>query len=695
MTGRFTWSSAVRRSVFGLLLFALVFGLVPASAAQDGRTAPSPGDHAEQPAEPSSDLAALSLEQLLTIDVESVFGASRYLQRVTEAPTSVTIITADEIARYGYRTLSDALRMVRGFYVNNDRSYDFIGIRGFQRPADYNTHVLILLDGHRANDNVYGQGDLGEGALVTMEEIDRIEVIRGPSSSMYGNSAFFGVVNIVTRRGRDVNGAAVTSEGGSFGRRSVEVLAGRPFGQDGGFSVSAEAARSDGARDLYYPEFDQPSNHFGVARDLDYADRQNVRASLDVGGLSVQGGWNRRRKGVPTGAYGMVFNDPRAFVQDSWGYADITWNRRWTPAFGLNLRGFYDDYRYLGVEPFESVGNGTAPFTVENRDVAIGRWWGAEARLSGDWTRHRWTAGVEYRRNVDQVQKNVDVSPSLTYLDDHRTSGTGGVYVQDDIRLSQVVSASLGLRGDVYSDFSNPITPRLALIVTPAKMRTFKLLYGEAFRAPTVYETYYAYGPYKANPRLQPERIRTLEFAWEEYVSPHVRLGANTFRYAVRNLVGQVTDPSDGLLVYRNTDEMRAIGAEFEAEVRWNGGLQARGSYAWQRATDAISGSTLVNSPAHVAQAAVSAPLGTPRVIASLTLQGLSARVGKDGSVPGYVLPGLTVLTSAVEKRLTIRLSVNNLLNRMYADPAADELRQIAIPQDGRAVFLQASWRFQ
>ena len=96
-------------------------------------------------------LVDMSLEELMNV---TVYGASRFEQKVTEAPASISIITADEIKKYGYRTLADILRSVRGFYVTNDRNYNYLGVRGFGRPGDYNTRVLTLLDGHRINENI-------------------------------------------------------------------------------------------------------------------------------------------------------------------------------------------------------------------------------------------------------------------------------------------------------------------------------------------------------------------------------------------------------------------------------------------------------------------------------------------------------------------------------------------------------------
>ena len=104
---------------------------------------------------PPASLADLSIEQLMEVRVASVYGASKHEQKVTQAPSSVSIVTAEDIRRFGYRTLVDALRGIRGLYVSDDRNYPYLGIRGFLRPGDYNTRVLVTIDGHRMNDNIY------------------------------------------------------------------------------------------------------------------------------------------------------------------------------------------------------------------------------------------------------------------------------------------------------------------------------------------------------------------------------------------------------------------------------------------------------------------------------------------------------------------------------------------------------------
>src|SRR5260370_9326151 len=170
--------------------------------------------HGQQSEKQEPDLSKLSLEDLTKVQIESVNGESKFGQKVTEAPSSITIVTADEIEKYGYRTLADLLRSVPGFYVSYDRQDSYIGVRGISRPSDYNTLVLVLIDGHRINDNVYNGTYIDGEFLLDIDLFDRVEIIRGPGSSLYGTNAFFGVVNIITKRGRDLKGTEVAVSAG-------------------------------------------------------------------------------------------------------------------------------------------------------------------------------------------------------------------------------------------------------------------------------------------------------------------------------------------------------------------------------------------------------------------------------------------------------------------------------------------------
>lgn len=210
-------------------------------------------------------LLDMSLEELMQVEVETVYAASRQKQKVTEAPASITVITSDEIQKYGYRTLAEVLRSVRGFFVTYDRNYNYIGVLGFNRPGDYGSRVLLLIDGHRVNDNIFDSAFTGTESPLDLDLIDHIEVIRGPNSSLYVASAFLGVINVVSKRGRMVGNPEMSTEGGSFGSYKGRASYGESFNNGLEMLLSGSYYSSQGPHRLYFPEYDSPATNHGIA----------------------------------------------------------------------------------------------------------------------------------------------------------------------------------------------------------------------------------------------------------------------------------------------------------------------------------------------------------------------------------------------------------------------------------------------
>lgn len=290
------------------------------------------------PAAEARDLSELSLKELLDVSVDKVYTASRREQKTWEAPASVSIVTRDEIQSFGYRSLADVLRAVPGIYTSNDRNYTYLGIRGFSRPGDYNSRVLLLIDGHRANDNIYDSALIAQEALVEMDSIERVEVIRGPSSSLYGSSAFFGVVNVITRRGSQVNGVEFSGEGGSFDTYKGRITAGHKFKSDVEFLLSGSYYDSAGQSRLYFPEFDDPASSNGVAENLDYERAWHFLGNVSYHDFTLATGFNSRTKGLPTAAFGGAFNDPRTRTLDRAGYVDLKYEHEFANDLQLTAR---------------------------------------------------------------------------------------------------------------------------------------------------------------------------------------------------------------------------------------------------------------------------------------------------------------------------------------------------------------------
>ncbi len=247
----------------------------------------------------------MSLEQLMDIPVTT---ASTFAQKKRDAPSAVTVITAEDIRDYGYRTLADALRSIRGVYITNDRVYDYVGVRGFSRPGDFNSRVLLLIDGRRVNDVLFDQAYVGTDALIDLEDVARIEFVPGPGSALYGSNAFFGVINVFTKEGRDIGGAALQGSFESFDTDREKVTLGKRFANGADAIVSASRFRRDGQETLFFPEFDDPATSFGRARDLDDAATDRAFGKLGYGPFTLEGAYSDRVKGIPAAPFGAAIS---------------------------------------------------------------------------------------------------------------------------------------------------------------------------------------------------------------------------------------------------------------------------------------------------------------------------------------------------------------------------------------------------
>ena len=640
------------------------------------------------------DLGKTDIEALMGIEVEKVFGASERLQPVTEAPASVTIVTARDIARYGYRTLADILRSVRSFYVSNDRNYSYVGVRGFSRPGDYNTRVLLIVNGHRINDAVYDQTPIGADFGLDVAMIDRVEVIRGPASSLYGTSAFFAVVNVITRSGASLNGVSVDLDAGTLGTSMARLSGGRRFANGVDLALSGTLERSGGDARLYFPAFDAPDSNHGVAENLDDERITAAYARLTFGHFAFTATLGRRLKDVPTASFDTIFNEQAEPERTS--DRRITIAGQYDRTFGgthLVLDAGFNHYDYEGRYPFASE-NAAFPVSV-NRDGALGVRLNTGVRVARQLPRNQTlTIGAELDENVRQNQHSGYEDP-LDSLDERHSSRHGGVYVQDEIRIRPWLLVNGGLRYDRYEQFGRA-TPRGAVIVSPFKSTSVKYLYGEAFRAPNAYEMHY-YDTTSRN--LRPEFIRTNEVVWEQYTSEWLRTSASAYHYTASQLItfGEVGEVATNSPLSRygfvNDGVIKAKGLELEAEARTKQGLQLSTSYTLQDAKPAGGTSMITNSPRHMAKARADITIGG-RGFASAEWQYIGARSTLAGErVAGSSVVHLTTgwpVTSA----LMITGSIRNLFDQPYADPGSDEHLPDSIPQTQRAARLGLRWTF-
>ena len=316
----------------------------------------------------AGELTELGLEQLLSVEVTS---ASRFAQDSLQAPSAVSVITREDIRTFGYRTVADALAGVRGNYVSYDRNYRYLGVRGFSRPGDYNSRILMLVDGYAMNDGIYNQAPIGLEFPLDISLVERIEFVPGPGSSLYGSNAFFGVVNVITRKAADVGVEASVSAQSASGN-GLRGAVGRRFDSGLEMLISASRDRSRGA-DLSFPEFAAVNG--GIARGLDFEHAEKAYARLAYQGFTLSVGASRRLKGIPTAAFGTAFNVPGTQTEDAYNFADMNYRRRIGERSEFVARASYNHYVYNGDYIYDYP-----PLTI-NRDKTTARGWTFEARM--------------------------------------------------------------------------------------------------------------------------------------------------------------------------------------------------------------------------------------------------------------------------------------------------------------------------
>jgi iron complex outermembrane receptor protein len=652
-------------------LSAFLIGSVLISASFAAAQQPTP------PPKRSIDTLTMDLERLMNIEI--VVAGSKRAQEARDVPSFVSVVTAAEIKEHGYRTLADVLRTLPGFYVSNDRNYSYIGIRGFSRAGDWNSRILLLLNGVRTNESVYDLAYIGEEFSVDVDLIDRIEVIRGPSSALYGSNAFFAAINVVTRPGSSLEGTEVTTTAASFGTYSGRASYGHSFANDLDLLVSATYSDSKG-RNLYYPEFDAPLTNNGLANGVDHEGFHKLLVTASKGEFSFQASNISREKSIPTGSFATIFNDTRTGTTDGLTLASVTFDRALLNGGSFSTRLYAGHYAYDGEYAY-------SPNLPPNKDLALGEWVGLEVdatRKIG--SRQFLTFGAEFRDNLKQVLKNLDPEPYVLYSEMRNNSTRQGVFAQDEIKLADPVVLYVGTRLDRYEGFGFVTSPRAAVIYTPNPATTFKVLAGRAFRAPNEYELHYVGLGYKANPLLKPEHIETLELIAQRFIGGGVQVFASAFRNGLTDLTNRHMDLADSLSVFENRGEIRSQGVELGLNVNRGHGLTGELSYSFQHTLDLLTDSLLTNSPGHLVQAQLRLPILSSGAAAAVDAQYMSARRTLADNIAGsHVLTNFSLFAPRILGRFDLSATLYNVFGIKYADPVSNGFTQDTIQQDGRS----------
>ncbi len=654
----------------------------------------------------------------------TIEGASKHTEALSETPATATIITREDIERYGFRTVADVLNFaIPGYMAATDRTWDFAGGRGLTFFEDYNTRILVMLDGHPMNEPWSNFSGIGREMLVPLDLVERIEVIQGPSSLLYGGYSLYGMVNVVTSSGESLTGARLRASAGtwdtyeivgSYGASGVlpsdsEDTSGTPW------SILAAAGyyKSRGENldlprvDLGYPvTFDGGTIWGGPQSGTDYEKAPFGFLKISQGRFSLLARAGYRDHGEVFAKYGKIYGSPYEVRQDTKNFLEL----KWRPKLPGNLEGFVrafaDSYKYWSRatypgEPYYPELN--AYFTILKADT-----WDAGGEASFTYKKgvHLLTFGLEYRFRSDKdtyYDEDMDSKEVLWNGPMNETSGHLLVaYLQEEWRPVNKLSFIGGLTFADTEPGGNKLLPRIAVIYKPQPRLSIKALYGYGFRPPSLYE---ASNPY-VDPLtgtqvvLEPEEMRSAELSILWDISSRVSLQAYAFD---SRLTGLIRDRalSGGEGGYAALDDVPSRGAGISFQGR-AGDLRGYVNLAYSQSHLERSGTPDKDIPGNsewLASGGVSYGIGD--LTASLTArfvgeQELDPNFYETGTAGNFVEANMRLIwkTRLALYPVGLTLDIRNLFN-VHGTLAASPTQVLSyVPIQGRSALLGCEVRF-
>ena len=636
-----------------------------------------------------------------------VQAAERQLTLTEDAPSSITIITAAEIRGFAWLTLAEALRSVRGMFITDDRGYVSLGVRGYSAPGTYNDRVLVLSDGHITNDLSLGQGFIGQDFDTDLSDVERIEVVRGPGSVLYGSAAFLAVINVVHKTPRAGLHGEVVASALDQSEGSAQVS----LGSDTRY-LAVRAGAYHAAGETLFTSPVTSGTAVGTAQNLDgeSASHASLRARLDDLTLNVS--LNDRSKDLPTAPFDTVFGAPGTNLHDTRFFAEAAWAHTFASSgFAADARVSFDDRHHsanLAYQGTDASGNPTNT-PLEGSNGRIADWLDGEARLRFPefFGNHVFIGGeVEdvYRVRFESFLPAGAYAGTGSAPDINYSGQIYSLYAGDDWRISSRVQLDAAIRLDDHGDsFGSTANPRVALLAQPYMAGHFKLIYGTAYRAPSFYERYFTDGDTQVPGNrcdqaggncivLQPETIRTGEFE-------HTHQFTDTLSFLVAGYWSQIADilrlastNVPGQFAFGNRSTLtHSSGIEFEARWQPQPGMMVAAWYAWAHQTN-DNGFIVPNVPTHTAALRVLVPIfGESLSLASEAIYGSTrytvyVDAANQETGVGEQLYWNAGVSGQARYGLHYALTVQDLLDEKPLQPAGLEVPFLpkAVPQPGR-----------
>lgn len=684
------------------------------------------------------DFYNLSLAELGQVEISIATGNRTPLDR---APAAATVITSSEIQAMGARNLNEVLETVPGMHVSLSslsRLDSVYSIRGIH--TGFNPQVLLLMNGVPVQSSLQG----GRPSLlrVPTTSIDRIEIIRGPGSAVYGADAYAGVINVITKDASVINATQVGGGTGSFG------------GKDLWLTTATEWNNWKASLNFSYQESDGDNSRVvnsDLQSGLDIF--LGTHASLAPGALSTRyqildthlaltsersqiniWSWVSNDAGIGAGgAQALDFNgndESNLFLVDATHHFDDN-GGPWDNSIRLSYL-YYDlqtrfslfpegalipigsDGNVNAVEPAGIVlfpdgligqpGQESADSQIDLISIYSG-WESHRVRIATG-SKHQTLEGREYKNfgpgvidgSVAVIDgKLTDVSDT-DYVFLAKSSRTiGYLSLQDEWQITSSLELTSGVRYDNYSDFGGTTNPRIALVWAGTEQLITKLLYGSAFRAPSFMEQGSKNNPVLlGNRNLDPEQIDTLELSFNYLVTPDLQTSLTVFHYEARDMIEFVSESVVTIKTAQNARDQDGDG--FELEFNWKPipTLHLSGNYSYQNAKDIASNQPVADAPGRQVKMNMNWEF-SPDWSVNSQLIFIADRERRRGdlrpAIDDYTLMDVVIKRENILPHLDASLAFKNLADTDAREPSSGEIAD-DYPLESRSVWLQLRYQF-
>ncbi len=661
------------------------------------------------------------LEEIRWLQAEAIVTiATKHGIPISKAPSIVSVIEAKQIKQMGFRTLVDILKTVPGFDVSmtsfGTRNIAVRGV-GFQNSE----RVRVLIDGHPVNDPFWG-GAMSSFDDLVVENIKRLEVIRGPGSALYGKNAFTGIINVITKDTEDIDGIQWTASGGKFDTQNYNMLFGKEyrgmkisgffdFFDTQGFSRKVE-------QDNLFPA----SFSMSPGRTDNRKEKTDLNLKLLYKHFELKGKYMKKRRAAYIGIGNSLTDDND--IKDTYMFAELAYNS--LPLGGkLDMipKVYYDQYIYDNFLEVRPDGFTSGPFVYPNgfqgRVVAKETTLGFEDQFNYTvFDGNRLTFGFQYEwihqndvrsseYTFDPSNSFLPVTPSVStdftdthpFTRDRATRQIWSVYMQDEWNITDDIDLTVGVRHDNFTRFGGTTNPRVGLVWRFIENAHLKFLFGTAFRAPNFRELFLKnQSVVVGNSNLDPEKINTYELEIGYNFTKHISGNIDFFFNRNRDII--VLKPisaGSGVEKYQNEGGNRIKGVEMEIKADFGKDDYAYANYTYQDAEETRDRNRLPLVPIHKANFGINKGFGK-HVNAHLNtfITGPRPRENADTrrDLPSHTLVNLTLIGKNFMENFEIRGSVFNLLGKGYDDPSALGGVPTDYPQPRRSFMVELRYKF-